>query len=225
MPKSPRPSRPQPSLVPIGASPPPRNDEHLHLVADTHAAALTRLEMGVLRAQEAFASWAVELSKHCAAGQLSFQDIALLHCVRLRGGTPTLSDMLIFLHRTDLAALQYAFRKLEKLGLVRRVRGAARREVAYEATDKGRSITNDYARRRHEILVRLVADIVDMDRSMHAAAAVLERMVGIYDQATQSVLNEHLLAQTTPYTRSSRSSSPRTLNRSRHAGSGSDAED
>jgi predicted MarR family transcription regulator len=204
MSKSPRAATARPSSIPIGASPAPRRSEVLHLVADNHAAALTRLEMGVLRAQEAFASWSVELNKHCAAGQLSFQDIALLHCVRLRGGTPTLSDMLVFLHRTDLAALQYSFRKLEKVGLVRRVRGATRREVAYEATEKGRAITNEYARRRHEVLVRLVGEIVDMDQSMHAAAAVLERMVGIYDQATQSVLNEHLLAQSSPYTSSPR---------------------
>lgn len=184
---------------PIGAKLSP-GTKYLHLAADRHAAALTRLELGVLRAQEAFASWSVELNKHCDGGQLSFQDVALLHCVRLRGGTPSLSDMLVFLHRTDLAALQYSFRKLEKAGLVRRLRGAMRREVAYDATEKGRTITNEYARLRHAVLVNLVAEFVDMEQSMHSAAAILERMVGIYDQATQSILNEHLLACSKPYT-------------------------
>ncbi len=188
-----------PLAVPIGAKP-RRRGEAAHLVADQNAAALTRLEMGVLRTQEAFASWAVELNKHCAGGQLNFQDIALLHCVRLRGGTPSLSDMLVFLHRMDLAALQYSFRKLEKLGLVRRVRGALRREVVYDVTEKGRELTNEYARLRHEILVHLIGDIMEMDEAMHAASAVLERLVGIYDQATQSILNESLIGRAHPRT-------------------------
>jgi predicted MarR family transcription regulator len=186
--------------------------EHLHLVADRHAAALTRLELGVMRAQEAFASWAVELNKHVAGEQLSYQDVALLHSVRLRGGTPTLTDMLIFLHRHDLAALQYSFRKLEKHGLVRRSRGAMRREITYDVTDKGRHLTDAYARLRHEVLVKLVGGIMDMDESMHAAAAVLERMVGIYDQATQSILNEHLLAQSSAYTAAPPATAARTSN-------------
>ncbi len=187
-----------PVAVPIGARP-RRGSDSPHLVGDRNAAALTRLEMGVLRVQEAFASWVVELHKHCAGGRLNFHDIALLHCVRLRGGTPTLSDMLVFLHRMDLSALQYSFRKLEKLGLVRRVRGAVRREVAYDVTEQGRELTTKYARLRHEMLVHLIGDIVDMDESMHAAAAVLERLVGIYDQATQSILNERLMATSSTY--------------------------
>lgn len=188
-------SEPRPASVPIGTKPQVRRAETLHLAANSHAAALTRLEMGIMRAQEGFSSWVGELNKQVSGGHLSFTDIALLHCVLLRGGTPTLSDMLVFLHRTDLAALQYSFRKLERMGLVRRIRGATRREVAYDVTDKAREITDTYSRRRHEILVSLVEDIVDMDSSMHAAAAVLERLVGIYDQATQGLLNEHLLAR------------------------------
>jgi predicted MarR family transcription regulator len=151
--------------------------------------------MGIMRAQEAFASWSVELHKHSGDVQLSFQDIALLHCVRLRGGTPSLSDMLVFLHRTDLAALQYSFRKLERAGLVRRLKGAARREVVYDPTEAGRAVTDRYAGLRQEMLVQLVMEFVDMDRAMHDAATVLERMVGIYDQATQSILNENLLGR------------------------------
>jgi predicted MarR family transcription regulator len=189
---------PPPSLVPLGGRTlrPPTG---VHLAADDHAAALTRLEMGVLRAQEAFASWCAELHKHSGGTPLGFQDIALLHCVRLRGGTPSLSDMLVFLHRTDLAALQYSFRKLERAGLVRRVKGAARREVVYDVTEVGRAVTDRYARLRQDILVRLVSEFVHMDRGMQEAATILERLVGIYDQATQSILNANLLARTTFY--------------------------
>ena len=47
---------------------------------------------------------------------LSFPDIALLHCVRLRGGATTLAEMLMFLHRHDLAAERPAAGALQREG-------------------------------------------------------------------------------------------------------------
>jgi predicted MarR family transcription regulator len=113
--------------------------------------------------------------------------------VRLRGGTPTLTDMLVFLHRHDLAALQYSFRKLERLGLVKKVRGPSRRERAYAITEAGTQLTDVHSRMRGEITVALADDIVDIDRNLHVAASVLERLIGMYDQATAAVLNGRVL--------------------------------
>ena len=176
-------------------------ESECHLAHDGCAATLTRLELGVMRIQEAFASWVVELHKHSKGPQLSFQDIALLHCVRLRDGTPSLGEMLIFQHRHDLSSLQYGFKKLETLGCLRRVRGPNRRETAYAITDFGRQITDRYADMRNRILVRLCAEVLGMDAAMNNAAAVLERLIGLYDQATQSLLNEHILGRDSLYAR------------------------
>ena len=84
-----------------------------HLSTDGLAAALTQFEISLIRCHEAFASWAFELQKHASGIRLSFPDIALLHCVRLRGGATTLAEMLMFLHRHDLAAVHGGRRKLE----------------------------------------------------------------------------------------------------------------
>lgn len=166
---------------------------------DALAASLTRMELALLRLHEAFSSWALELQKYVSGKQMTFQEVALLHCVRLRCGTTTLAEMMIFLHRHDLAAINYSLRKLEQNGLIRRLKGPYRREVAYTITDLGRKVTDAYGRTRHQVLVQLCREVLGFQSAMNEAAAVVERLIGIYDQASQSILNRHLIsAASTP---------------------------
>jgi predicted MarR family transcription regulator len=178
-----------------GGSPPAQRELYdRHLSTDAQAAALTRLEMSALRSVEALSSWATELHKLATAAPIGFQEAALLHCLRLRGSSATLAEMLIFLHRHDLAALQYNFRKLETQGLIRRARGASRREVSYTVTDKGREVTDQYAAARQRVLVRLCAEVVGLDKAMTDAAGVLERLTSLYDLATQSLMSHQFIS-------------------------------
>jgi predicted MarR family transcription regulator len=170
-----------------------RNKPDLYLSPNTTAAALTRLELALMRSAAAFTRWAPELHKFATGEQLTFQEAAIMHCIRLRGGSTTLAEMLIFLHRHDLAAVQYSLRKLEKSGLVRRAKGPQRREIYYFITEKGKEQTVIYGQMRARLLVKLCESIVGFESSMANAAAVLERLTGIYDQATQDALNQHLL--------------------------------
>lgn len=166
-----------------------------HLARDECAARLTRLELGFMRISKAFESWVIELHKQTKGPQLSFEDIAMLHAVRLRGGSATLGELLIFQHRYDLSAIQYSVKKLQALGLLRKVRGGSKREVAYELTLDGHDITERYAELREQALVQLCAGIPDLDRAMPGAAETIERLIGVYDLATQSLLNTNLLRQ------------------------------
>lgn len=187
---------------PNGAHPPasaeagdgPVHGQDRYMSFDALAASLTRFEIGIMRLYEAFSSWALELQKYVSGYQLSFQECALLHCVRLRGGSTTLAEMMMFLHRHDLAAINYSLRKLEQHGLIKRMKGPFRREVAYAITDEGRAITDAYGRMRHQVLVRLCREVLGMQASTADAAAVMERMIGIYDQASTSILNQSLIA-------------------------------
>lgn len=165
-----------------------------HLAEDSTAAALTRLEMAIVRSAAAFARWAPELHKLISGLQMSFQDAAILHCIRLRGGSTTLAEMMLFLNRNDLAAVQYSLRKLEKSGLVRKAKGPQRREIYYSITERAQEQTTAYSKKRHAVLVSLFKDVTGLEAGLEQAAAVLERIPGIYDQATQVVLNQALLA-------------------------------
>jgi len=85
------------------------------------ATALTRLELAIFRVYEAFGRWAVKLHRLCDEGArpIGFHDIALLHCIRMRGHEPSVSELLHFLNRHDIANVQYSIKKLTKCGLVK----------------------------------------------------------------------------------------------------------
>lgn len=180
--------------VPVepAAVPPQRS---AHLANSRRAAALTRLELALLRCFEAHCGSAMEIHRNVGGPPMSWQDLALLHSVRLHGGTPTLTDMLVFLHRHDLPALQYSFRKLEKLGLIAKRRGPSQRETAYVITEPGIRLTDDHSRLRSEVTEALTAGVVDVDRGLQVATEVLERLIGLYDQSTTTVQNGRVLRE------------------------------
>lgn len=164
-----------------------------YMSQDALAGSLTRFELGLMRLSEAFASWALELQKCVSGEKMSFQEVSLLHCVRLRGGSTTLAEMMIFLHRHDLAAINYSLRKLEAQRLITRQRGSRRREVAYSLTARGREVTDAYGAMRAQVLVRLCREVHGMQAATDQATAVVERLIGIYDQAAQQILNQSLV--------------------------------
>jgi predicted MarR family transcription regulator len=168
---------------------PIRNDD-AYMTSTPCAAALTRIELATVRVFEAFSRWATELNNFVTSEHLAYQDAALLHCLRLRHGVRNLSEIMMFMNRTDVSNIQYSLRKLERANLVKRVAGASKRESSYYLTDHGKEVTDIYGTVRQELLVRLAGDIVGFEQQVADAAAVLERMVGLYDQSTQSLLNQ-----------------------------------
>ncbi len=156
-------------------------------------AALTRTELAVIRTTQAFERWSVFLHSTVSDERLSAQDVWILHSIRMRGGAQNLSELLLFLNRNDVSTIQYSLRKIEQAGLIERITGNSKREAGYRLTSVGKSTTDDYAKLRDELLVELGEDIRDFEERLFAAAATLERLTGIYDQATQMVLNRRIM--------------------------------
>ena len=169
------------------------NTRDQYMTGTDSAAALTRLELGIIRAYGALSRWAVELHKHVGGQQMPYSDVALLHTIRMRGGSPTFPELLLFLNRMDISNVQYSLRKLEKLGLVTRTRGGTRRDTILSITDESEQLTEDFGAVRDEVLVHLCDTVEDFENAMNDAASALERLAGIYDQATTSILNEVVL--------------------------------
>lgn len=159
------------------------------------ASELTRAELAMIRALEAFSRWSVFLNKAVSDTSLSHQDIAIMHSIRMRGGPQNLSELLLFLNRNDVSSIQYSLKKLERYGLVERVIGNSKREAGYALTDYGEEVTGSYARLREQLLVKIVGEQVGIAEALHRSAETLERMTGLYDQATQTVLNRKILAR------------------------------
>jgi predicted MarR family transcription regulator len=168
-------------------------DNDRYMTTGPQASALTRMELAMIRAMEAFGRWSIFLHKAVSGTGFSMQDIALLHSIRMRGGAQNLSELLLFLNRNDVSTIQYSLRKLEQHGLVERIVGSSKREAGYTLTPRGEAITQDYSRVREELLVQLVSEVQNFGPAIEDAAAVLERLTGLYDQSTQTVLNRKIL--------------------------------
>jgi predicted MarR family transcription regulator len=157
------------------------------------AASLTRAELAMIRALEAFSRWSFFLHKSVGDSPLSAQDVWLLHSIRMRGGAQNLSELLLFLNRNDVSTIQYSLRKIEQCGLIERVTGHSKREAGYRLTESGVAATDAYAALRDELLVGLVRNVNGLPADLESGALALERLTGLYDQSTQTVLNRKIL--------------------------------
>lgn len=164
-----------------------------YMTAGVEASALTRAELAMIRAIEAFQRWTFFLHKSISGTVLGAQDVWLLHSIRMRGGAQNLSELLMFLNRTEVSTLQYSLRKIEQFGLIERTTGSSKREAGYRLTAEGVAVTDAYARLRDDLLVGLVGEVNNFVPALEAAAATLERLTGLYDQSTQTVLNRKIL--------------------------------
>jgi len=173
----------------------PEQRSSRYMTTSDEATALTRLELAILRVYEAFGRWAVELHKlgEEVASPVGFNDIALLHCIRMRGHDPSVSELLHFLNRHDIANIQYSIKKLIKYGLVQTCTGTTKRESRISLTKLGVELTDLYANVRNDVLIALLRSNEGAGEQLSQAALALEHLIGMYDQATQAVLNRHIL--------------------------------
>jgi predicted MarR family transcription regulator len=164
-----------------------------YMATSEESAALTRVELAMIRSSEAFGRWIVLLHRAVEGSSLGDQEVSLLHAIRMCGGAQNLSDLLLFLNRNDVSTIQYSLKKLESFGLIVRVAGRSKREAGYQLTERGVAATTRYAAERERILVALLNEIKGCAGELNAAAAALERLTGLFDQATQTVLNSKVL--------------------------------
>lgn len=164
-----------------------------YMTSGQEASTLTRAELAMIRALEAFTRWCFFLHKSVSGTTLSANDVWLLHSIRMRGGAQNLSELLLFLNRNDVSTIQYSLKKIEQFGLIERVTGNSKREAGYRLTQKGHEATDAYAQVRDELLVALVGEVKDFVPALSDAAATFERLTGLYDQSTQTVLNRKIL--------------------------------
>ena len=169
--------------------------KELYMSKTPLAGKLTRAELSIIRATEAFSRWSATLHKTVANSHIGYRDVAVLHAIRMCGNAQNLSELLLFLNRNDVSTLQYSLKKLEQEELVDKVTGNSKRETGYQLTPKGEEVTDLYAGIRDEILINLIEEQHNFGPALEAAANVFERLTGIYDQATQTVMNRKIMGK------------------------------
>jgi len=151
--------------------------------------ALTGFEWGLWRLSAAFIRWQGECLSALAGRPLGGHDTALLHVVAYQGRPKGLSEIAKLLGRADLANIQYAIRKLNRLALIERVPGLSRKDTLYRVTPAGSGLTKAYRALRRELLVASAGisgeNLADLEQR-------LAHLTGIYEDATRRAVRHQV---------------------------------
>lgn len=154
-----------------------------HLAATPDAARLAGLEFAIEHVAQAYYRWKSECLAAVSGEEVSGDDTAILNIVRMKDEAKKISEIARLLNRTDTTNIQYALRKLARRGLLEKVDAGQRREARYRVTDKGRAVTQAYARLREEVLLPLVAAIDNRPDGFDQAGHLMTLLSSLYGQA------------------------------------------
>jgi predicted MarR family transcription regulator len=145
---------------------------------------LSEFEFGLIIASHAFERWMVRCAAAAGVPNLSALDVLVLHNVNHRGKAKKLADIVLVLNVEDTHLVNYAIKKLAKLGLV--LQGRAGKEKTVGITAKGEAVCLKYREIREALLVRAVKGTAIDPASISEIAAMLRALSGHYDQAARA---------------------------------------
>ncbi|WP_246285772.1 MULTISPECIES: winged helix DNA-binding protein [Nguyenibacter] len=164
--------------------------ERAFIVSSSHLASpghedLSEFEFALTVVNHAFQRWVVRGMAAAGLPDLSPLDALVLHSANHRHRQKSISDLMFTLNLSERHSLNYAMKKLDRLGLIARRRDG--KEVFVGTTDKGRAVCEEYARIRRICLLELIPP----DRSPGGSrigdvAKALRVLTGFYEQASRS---------------------------------------
>ena len=158
-----------------------------HLVSE-RAEALSEFEYGLFMASNAFNRWIVRCMAAAGLPDLGALDVMVLHSVNHRAREKKLADLCFVLNIEDTHTVNYALKKLSRLGLVE---GSKRgKEIFYVTSDKGQEACEVYRAVREDCLVAAFRVFSGgkneaLDQDIGDAADLLRGLSGLYDQAAR----------------------------------------
>jgi predicted MarR family transcription regulator len=159
-----------------------------HLVSE-RASELSEFEYGLIVASNAFERWIGRCMAAAGVPDLSALDVLVLHSVNHRARDKRLADICFVLNVEDQHLVNYALKKLEKLGLVGRDRRG--KEVFWSTSEAGREACERYREVREACLVEAFGALGGADgpadgQTIGDVARRLRALSGLYDQAARS---------------------------------------
>ncbi|ABI57810.1 winged helix DNA-binding protein [Alkalilimnicola ehrlichii MLHE-1] len=154
-----------------------------HLARTEHEALTTEFEWSLLRFQEAFQRFCLQVASISGLGSLNYSELIILHVINMQSHPQPSALIARQLNRDDLPNIQYSLRKLIKQGLVEKVKDTGGKTYCFDATDKGRELLQHYARLRHELLTEQTKNIEQIDRKLFETGRLISLLTGLYDEA------------------------------------------
>lgn len=143
----------------------------------------SEFEYGLIIAYNAFTRWMQRCMAAAGMPELSALEILVLHNANHRDRAKRLTDICFMLGIEDAHTVNYALRKLLKLGLLTSDKRG--KEVFYQASAAGRALCETYRAIRRQCLLSGQTAGIDGAR-LSDVAATLRAMSGQYDQASRA---------------------------------------
>ena len=154
-----------------------------HLVSE-RSAELSEFEFGLNMAANAYHRWIVRCAAAAGLPGLAPVDVLTLHLANHRGREKRLSDLCFMLNVEDAHIVNYALRKLARLGLVA---GARRgKEIFWSTSEAGRAACGRYREVREACLIQALGSAGLGNREIGEQASRLRALSGLYDQAARA---------------------------------------
>ena len=157
-------------------------DKTWHLAINDEEVDWAECELQLWRAFNAFKRWQLECEKMVNDSQLSVDDLAVLHVIRMNDRPKTIAEVGRLLNRPDHFNINYSITKLCEGGLVEKYQPLKNKHAQLSVTDKGRENTNSYTEARRSILFKeFSCDVKGVN--LKDLVLGLRQIKGVYEEA------------------------------------------
>lgn len=158
-----------------------------HLAEDTSELDLIDFEFLLWRIYYSWIRWQEDCQSAIADDDLTAQEIALLHIIRMKDRPKSVYEISRLLNRDDLPNIQYGIKKLINLGYVKKIdiKNGPKKATAYQITNTGITNTNLYSKARKNILLEMLKDYDPGQLKFRELTKILNLMKGVYEEASR----------------------------------------
>lgn len=145
---------------------------------------MSELEYGLIIIHNAFNRWMTRCMGAAGMPELSPLEVLVLHNTNHRDREKRLSDICFLLNVEDTHTVNYALRKLLKMGLLDSEKRG--KEVFYQTSEEGRALCTRYKEVREQCLLEVLPRTGIEGDELRDMAASLRALSGLYDQASRA---------------------------------------
>lgn len=153
-------------------------------LADSDGWEASEVEYGMIIAYNAFNRWMTRCMAAAGNSELTSLEILVLHNTNHRDRDKRLTDICFLLNIEDSHTVNYALRKLMKMGLLESEKRG--KEVFYKTSPEGRALCGNYRKIREQFLLDGLSRLGISGEEMRTMAANLRTLSGHYDQASRA---------------------------------------
>jgi predicted MarR family transcription regulator len=162
-------------------------DKSWHLAQGENGIQVAEFELQLWRVFFGFLRWQEECNRSVNGIDLTGNELAVLHIVRMKERPKTIYDIGRLLNRDDTFNIHYSLRKLLKIGLIEKAKSAqsGKKTYAYQITEAGIKNTDAYAEMRNNILIKMFNEEANLN--LNEVTKSLTKIKAIYDEADRDV--------------------------------------